>query len=163
METDANLPQAMIETATAAADWVIVLPMALALMGAALLLMARRTRSFHAGFALLVVAAIIACEATLFVRVMADGPVSMTMGRWLPPFGISFTADLFGTAFALTSAAVTFVIIFYMQMDHSAGDNRDGQFAMVLLLLGSGLFFMAVLRFRPLTALGGAFGRRSRG
>jgi alanine or glycine:cation symporter, AGCS family len=30
---------------------------------------------------------------------------------------------------------------------------------MVLLLLGSGLFFMAVLRFRPLTALGGAFGR----
>ncbi|GLQ55024.1 proton-conducting transporter membrane subunit [Devosia nitrariae] len=135
METEANLPQAMIETATAAADWVIVLPMALALMGAALLLMARRTRSFHAGFALLVVAAIIACEATLFVRVMADGPVSMTMGRWLPPFGISFTADLFGTAFALTSAAVTFVVIFYMQMDHSAGDNRDGQFAMVLLLL----------------------------
>ncbi len=129
------LPQAMIETATAAADWVIVLPMALCLMGAALLLMTRRARMFHAGLAILILVAVIACEAMLFARVMAEGPISMTMGKWLPPFGISFTADLFGAGFALTSAVVTLVLLVYMQMDRTPGDNRDGQFAMVLLLL----------------------------
>jgi len=135
MQEHANLPLAMIETVTAAADWVIILPMILALMGSALLLMLRKSRGFNALLAVLFVIAIIASEAVLFGRVMAEGPVSMTMGRWLPPFGISFTADIFGAGFALTSALATLVVIVYMQMDREPGDNIDGQLAMVLLLL----------------------------
>ena len=37
-----------------------------------------------------------------------NGTVSMTMGRWLPPFGISFTVDLLGAFFAATSSMVAF-------------------------------------------------------
>jgi multicomponent Na+:H+ antiporter subunit D len=135
MEGETNLPQAMLETATAAADWVIILPMALALMGSALLLMLRKSRGFNALLAMLVVIAIIACEAVLFGRVVAEGPLSMTMGNWLPPFGISFTADIYGAGFALASSVVTLIVIAYMQMDREPGDNADGQLAMVLLLL----------------------------
>jgi multicomponent Na+:H+ antiporter subunit D len=109
--------------------------MVLSLMGSALLLMLRKSRGFNALLAMLIVAAIIACEAVLFARVLADGPLSMTMGKWLPPFGISFAADIFGAGFALAAAVVTLIVIAYMQMDREPGDNRDGQLAMVLLLL----------------------------
>ena len=40
------------------------------------------------------------CDVELLRRVLADGPLSMTMGNWLPPFGISFTADIMGAGFA---------------------------------------------------------------
>ena len=63
------LPPAMIETLTLAGDWVIVLPLALALLGAALLLMLRRTPTLSFMFALLIVLGIIACEASLLLRV----------------------------------------------------------------------------------------------
>ncbi|GHA29554.1 cation:proton antiporter [Devosia pacifica] len=133
--TELDLPPAMLATATPLADWVLVLPMALLLMGAALLLVLRRSKDFHAWFAVLVVLGVLWCEVTLLGRVIADGPQAMTMGNWLPPFGITFVADLFGTMFALAAAVVTLVLIAYMEMDRSRGDNRDGQFALVLLLL----------------------------
>ncbi|MGG2476298.1 hypothetical protein ACNVD4_13090, partial [Rhizobium sp. BR5] len=34
------------------------------------------------------------------------GPFTMVMGRWLPPFGIAFTADLTGALLSLTAAIV---------------------------------------------------------
>ena len=40
----------------------------------------------------------LAVNATLLARVLADGPLAMTMGRWLPPFGITFAADALGAA-----------------------------------------------------------------
>jgi multicomponent Na+:H+ antiporter subunit D len=59
------LPPAMIETVTLAADWVIVLPLVLALLGAALMLMLRKTSTLSFMFALLIVVGIIACETSL--------------------------------------------------------------------------------------------------
>src|SRR3546814_5951974 len=96
-----DLPQAMIETMTSAADWVVVLPLVLCLMGAAATLMLRRSGALTFVFTLLILVAVIACEVTLLLRVLESGPLSMTMGKWLPPFGISFDADIFGAAFAL--------------------------------------------------------------
>jgi multicomponent Na+:H+ antiporter subunit D len=134
-ETNLPLPPAMIETLTAASEWVIVLPMVLLMMGGAILLMLRRTRVLSPGFAILVLIAVIACEWILLQRVIETGPVSMTMGRWLPPFGISFTADIFGAIFALTASIVTLVVLVYMLAGRDPSNNRDGQFALVLLLL----------------------------
>src|SRR5690606_16127352 len=113
----------------------IVLPVALALMGAAALLMFRRTNGTPLIGALIVVAAIIACEIQLLLNILANGPVSMTMGKWLPPFGISMTADLFSAAFALASALVTFIILLYAEIDRADADGKDGFHSMVLLLL----------------------------
>lgn len=142
-----NLPPAMIETVTAAADWVIILPVVLALMGAAFLMMLRNTARGQAGFAMLVVVAIIACEVELLWRTIELGPQSMTMGKWLPPFGISFTADIMGAAFALASAVVTLVVLFYVQPSIVERQIRYGYYPLVLLLLAgvTGAFLTADL------------------
>jgi multicomponent Na+:H+ antiporter subunit D len=130
-----SLPQAMIDTATPVADWVIVLPIVFALVGAAGLLMVRRMPGVPLLGALLVVAGIIACEVALLREVLATGPASMTMGRWLPPFGISLTVDAFSAVFALTAAIVTFIVLIYAEIDRGDGDTSDGFHALVLLLL----------------------------
>ena len=119
-----------------------MLPVVLALLGAAVLLMLQRIPAIAAGLALLVVAAIIASDVILVLRVLDLGPVSMTMGRWLPPFGISFTVDLFGAVFALAAAAVTLVALVYSLGEREPSDGGDGFYALVLLLLAgvSGAF-----------------------
>jgi multicomponent Na+:H+ antiporter subunit D len=130
-----ELPMAMIENAVPASAWVIVLPIVLALVGAAGLLMFRRTRGMPLVGAVLVVLGIIACEIALLMQVIEGGPVSMTMGRWLPPFGISLTADVFGTVFALASAVVTLLVLLYAEFDRADAHGKDGFHSMVLLLL----------------------------
>ncbi len=138
----ADLPPAMISGVTPAGDWVIVLPVVLALLGAGALLLVRRQSTPPLLGALAVVAAIIACDVSLLLKVLAEGPVSMTMGKWLPPFGISFTADLFSAAFALGAAVVAFIVIVYAELDRDEADGRDSFHSMVLLLLAgvSGAF-----------------------
>jgi len=131
----AGLPAAMIETVTPAADWLVVLPVVLALIGAAGLLIVRRGQGRPLIGAVLVIAAVIACDIGLLLRILADGPISMTMGKWLPPFGISFTADLFGASFALASALVTLVVVIYAEIDREGDEGKDGFHSMVLLLL----------------------------
>jgi len=130
-----DLSEAMITTITPAADWVIVLPLVLALMGAALLLMLRQKRGIAPAVSMLVVLAMIACEVVLLAKVLEVGPVSMTMGRWLPPFGISFTADIFGAGFALAASVVTLILLVYVQGEREPGDGSDGFYSLVLLLL----------------------------
>lgn len=128
------LPPAMIETATTAADWVLVLPIVLCLAGAALTLMLRKVGRLRFLFTLLVVVAVIACEIVLLQRVFENGPLAMTMGKWLPPFGISLVADTLGAGFALVAAVVTMIVLIYAEGERRAG--VDDQFhAMVLLLL----------------------------
>ena len=90
----------MITHVTPLADWVIILPVVLGLMGGALLLMLRRRINLQSWVAGAILVAILACDFVLFERVLLDGPMSMTMGNWLPPFGISFTADVMGAGFA---------------------------------------------------------------
>ncbi len=129
-----DLPQAMIQTATEPSAWVIILPVVLALMGAALLLVLRNSRG-RSTFAVLVVAGVAICDAQLLLRVLEAGPQSMTMGKWLPPFGISFTADVMSAAFALASAVVTLAVLIYVQADLAAREARYGFYSLVLLLL----------------------------
>jgi len=133
--TYAELPIAMIEVATSVADYVIVLPVVLSLMGAALLLAVRRTGLPPVFGAVFVILGVIACEVSLLLRVAENGPLSMTMGKWLPPFGISFTADLFSAAFALAGAVVTLIVVVYAEFERDKADDQDTFHSMVLLLL----------------------------
>ena len=124
------------------ADWLVILPVVLGLLGAAVLLMLGAGRELQWGLAALVVVAIIATDAALVMQVVQTGPVSMTMGRWLPPFGISFTADIVSAVFALAAAVVTLLILVYLRMDMPDRARRDGAYPLVLLLLAgvSGAF-----------------------
>lgn len=130
-----ELPRAMIETVTAAADWVLVLPLVLALLGAAVLLMMRGAGRLGFMLAAMFVIGIIACDLTLLLRVVEAGPLSMTMGKWPPPFGISFAADVFGAGFALAAALVTLVVLIYAEGDRPEEAAGDGFHSLVLLLL----------------------------
>jgi multicomponent Na+:H+ antiporter subunit D len=125
----------MFGQATAAADWIVIFPVVLPLIGAALLLMLWAARDFHWLFAGLVIVAVIACDAELLRRTLAGGPLAMTMGNWLPPFGISFTVDAMGAGFALVASAVTLLVLVYVQMDLPAAARRDGFYPLLLLLL----------------------------
>lgn len=122
-------------TAVLPGDWVIVLPLVLALLAAAVLVMLRQAAGVSFVLSLLAVGAIAACDLALLLRVLDNGPVSMTMGNWLPPFGISFAADLFGAGFALAASLVTLIVLVYAEAERSGRDGRDGFHALVLLLL----------------------------
>ncbi|MCF6343247.1 MAG: Na+/H+ antiporter subunit D [Devosiaceae bacterium] len=130
-----ELPVAMIDVATSFADWLIILPTVIALMGAALLIMLRFNKAIQAGLAILIVVGIIILEVRLFLNVMEFGTQSMTMGKWLPPFGISFTVDVISIGFALAGAIVTLAVLIYAQADISSREVKYGFHSLVLLLL----------------------------
>ncbi len=138
----AELPVAMIDFATSFADWLIILPVVIALMGAALLIMLRFYRNIQAGIAIFLVLLIILAEILLLRNVLEFGPQSMTMGKWLPPFGISFSVDIIGVGFALASAIVTLIVLIYAQADIASREIKYGFHSLVLLLLAgvSGAF-----------------------
>jgi len=120
---------------TPLADWVVILPVVLCLMGGAVLLMLRgvvRAQRWVCGAVLL---AVLVCDGILFQRVLDAGPLTMTMGNWLPPFGISFTADVMGAGFALAAAFVSLCVLLYMQADTPEPAVRDGVYPLMLLLL----------------------------
>ena len=125
----------MVAHETMLADWLTVLPVLLGLGGGALLLVLRPLVRVQFWVALLCVLAILFCDALLLRRVLADGPLSMTMGNWLPPFGISFTADVLGAGFALAAAIAVLCGVLHMRGDMPEGAVRGGTYPLVLLLL----------------------------
>lgn len=126
----------MIAHPTSLADWLVILPVLLCLAGAAVLLMLHAQPRLQAWGAGLVVLLVAICDVALVQRVYAAGPVAMTMGRWPPPFGISFTADLMGTGFAAAAALATFCVVLSLQVRTPDGVIRDGLYPLTLLLLG---------------------------
>ncbi len=99
----------MVAGIASPADWLIIAPVALSIVFGALLLMLRHEIRTHATVALVGLGGVVLANAGLLNRVLAEGPVVMTMGRWLPPFGISFTVDALGASFALVGSAVAFI------------------------------------------------------
>lgn len=135
MPKNLDLPPAMIEGATAAADWVIVWPIALPMVGAAVLLMARKRPEWQAPFAFLILLATLVANVMLYLRVQAEGPLSMTMGNWLPPYGISLTADALSALFSMVSAFILLIVILFVQSEIETRENKYGYHPLLLLLL----------------------------
>ena len=132
---DLALPTATITTATPLADWVIVLPVVLCLVGAALAVVLRRHGRWQFALTFTVLVAVLTCAGSLLWQVLERGPISMTMGKWLPPFGISLTADIVGAAFALTAALITLLVVVYRRGQPPGPQGSDDFHALVLLLL----------------------------
>jgi multicomponent Na+:H+ antiporter subunit D len=132
----------MQHSAVFAADWVVVLPVVVALATAALLVIASGARELQWGGALLGVAAVLLVDVALVSRVLELGPVSMTMGNWLSPFGISFTVDVVGAGFATAAALVTLLLLVYIRADMPDSARERGVYPLTLLLLAgvSGAF-----------------------
>jgi multicomponent Na+:H+ antiporter subunit D len=126
---------AMLQTATAAVDWYILAPVVIPLVTAAILIIFRRAVGLHPYIALLALAANIYASFELLMKVQSDGPLAMTMGNWLPPFGISFTADFLGAILTMTSSLAVFCVALYGMGDASSRERRFGFYPLILTLL----------------------------
>lgn len=127
---------------TTAAQWLAVTPVALCLTCGAVLLMVRHSLRLHPYIAIGGLALLVLVDMLLLGQVLRHGPVTMMMGRWLPPFGIAFTVDIVGALFALTSAIVALGASIYALGDINASGRRYGfyPFLMVLMAGVSGAF-----------------------
>jgi multicomponent Na+:H+ antiporter subunit D len=115
------------------AAWLDVLPVLLCLAGAALLAVLHRQRALRAIVCGVVLVAVLASDIALLSHVLTIGPLAVTMGDWLPPFGISFVADAVGTGFALVSALVAFAVLLSLRAAEAA--TGPGVYPLLLLLL----------------------------
>ncbi|WLR93632.1 Na+/H+ antiporter subunit D [Shinella zoogloeoides] len=140
--TPADLSAALVMTPVAPADWLVVLPPAWCLTAGALLLMLRKSLHLQGWLAVPALAVLVVLDALLLAHVAANGPVTMVMGRWLPPFGIAFTADLTGVLFALAGAVVALAGAVHALTDIDGGGRRYGFYPFLLLLMAgvSGAF-----------------------
>jgi len=125
-----------------AGHWLVILPVALCLGLGAVLLMLRERTALQARLALAGLALLVALDALLLWQVAREGPLTMAMGRWLPPFGIAFTVDLLGAAMALASAVAAFAAALYALADISESERRYGFFPFLLMMMAgvSGAF-----------------------
>ena len=137
-----DLAGIMVMSPAEPGDWLIIAPIVICLgFGASLLMFRKETRQ-HAIVALSALGLLVLCDVALLLRVLEKGVISMTMGRWLPPFGISFTVDALGATLALTSAIVALVVAVYAVGTVDTTGRRYGFFPFLLLLMAgvSGAF-----------------------
>ncbi|CDZ41207.1 Putative monovalent cation/H+ antiporter subunit D [Neorhizobium galegae bv. officinalis] len=130
-----DLSAALILSAPPLAEWLVVLPVALMIGLGAVLMMVRKSVRLHGGIAIAGLALLVLLDAALLWRVSVHGPVTMVMGRWLPPFGIAFTADLFGAVMALAAAVVALAAGIFALADIDASGRRYGFYPFLMLLM----------------------------
>jgi len=137
-----DLSAALVLAPLPLADWLVVLPVALMIGFGAVLMMVRKSVRLHGIIAIAGLTLLVLLDAALLWRVAIHGPVTMVMGRWLPPFGIAFTADLFGAVMALVSALVALAAGVFALRDIDAAGRRYGFFPFLMLLMAgvSGAF-----------------------
>lgn len=130
-----DISQAMIVERVALADWLLVFPIALPLLTAAILVMLRSRPKLHAPIALGVIGIVLFSNVVLLARVLDEGPFAMTMGRWLPPFGITFVADTLGVLLAATASLVALVCALFGSTSIDATGRRYGFYPFLMLLM----------------------------
>jgi multicomponent Na+:H+ antiporter subunit D len=126
---------AVLSNPIAAGDWLVIAPVVIAIALGALLLMLRHHLRWQAAFASGGLLLMLASNTTLLARVLADGPLVMTMGRWLPPFGISFAADALGAGFALVATFVALICALFSARDIDATGRRYGFYPFLMLMM----------------------------
>lgn len=130
-----SIAGAMTTAPVPLADWLVVAPVAIPIAAGAVLLMVRHRIRVHAAIALGAFALVLAANILLLARVIGHGPVVMTMGRWLPPFGISFTADTLGASFSLIGTLVALICGAFAGTDIGPIERRYGFYPLMLLMM----------------------------
>jgi multicomponent Na+:H+ antiporter subunit D len=120
---------------TPPAAWLTILPVALMILAGAILATIRIRLAWHAPLALGALALLALLDAALLYRVATDGPLTMVMGRWLPPFGIAFTVDILGALLALAAALVALLACLFSLADMDTNRRRYGFYPMLMFLM----------------------------
>lgn len=130
-----DISLAMATAPVAAADWLVVAPTLLTMLGGALCLMTRKNTQAQPKIAMIFLALLILANVGLLVRVLDKGVVTMVMGSWLPPFGIAFTVDALGAALSTIAAIVAFCAGLYGSVAVDGTGRRYGYYPFLLLLM----------------------------
>jgi len=130
-----DISAAMVTAPVSAADWLIVAPVVVPILAGALLLMFRKSVGLQAVFANGVLALLVVLTGGLLAHVATSGPRTMTMGQWLPPFGIAFSADLTGAILAFTASLVALMCGLYSVADIDLTRRRYGFFPFAMLMM----------------------------
>jgi multicomponent Na+:H+ antiporter subunit D len=125
----------MVVAPVAPADWLVIAPVVLPMLVGAALLMLRRRLALQVWAANLALLANVAICASLALHIINNGPVTMTMGRWLPPFGISFSADMTGAIMVLTASLVALSCGVFSVGDIDLQRRRYGFYTFFLLMI----------------------------
>lgn len=133
--TKIDLAAAMVTEPVALADWLVIAPVALPLVFGAALLMTRHRTAIQPGLAIAALAALFAIDVGLLAHVLTGGPVVMTMGRWLPPFGISFVADALGATLVATAGLVALMCAIFSTNTVNYVGRRYGFYPFLLLMM----------------------------
>jgi len=122
--------------------WLVILPVVLCITMGAVLATIRKRIHLHAPLAIAALALLSIIDAALLYRVATQGPMTMVMGRWLPPFGIAFTVDVLGALLALTAALVALAGAVFAHADIDTNRRRYGFYPFLMFLMAgvSGAF-----------------------
>jgi multicomponent Na+:H+ antiporter subunit D len=126
---------AMLVEPVPLADWLVPAPVLLPMLCGALLLMLRHHVRWHMLVSVAGLVLTLAAALALLDRVLDLGPRVMTMGGWHPPFGIAFTADVLGAAFAAMASFVSLACGLYSQRDIGHTEARYGFHCFLMLMV----------------------------
>ena len=135
LDVSVDLSQAIVLTPPSMGQWLVIAPVVIPLLTGSLLLMLRHRMRLHAAIALVALAAMACTTGLLLKAVLSGGPVSVTMGRWLPPFGISFAADALGALLAFTASVVGLVCAAYSLRDIDSAGRRYGFYPFLMVMM----------------------------
>lgn len=130
-----DLSTAMVMEPVAPGDMLVIAPICITILTGALLVMLRRQVGLHPTLSFLALVGLVVSNAALVLRVMEHGPITMTMGRWLPPFGISFSVDLLGATLTLIGSIVALAVSIYAAIDIDKVGRRYGFYPFLMLLM----------------------------
>lgn len=130
-----DLTKALVLEPVLPADWLLVAPSILTVAGGAICLMLRKNSEAQPRIAILFLSLLVLACGGLLAHVLDKGVVTMVMGRWLPPFGIAFTADITGASLALTASIVALSAAVYGIIDVDGSGRRYGFYPFLLLLM----------------------------
>ena len=137
-----DISVAMITDPVGLADWLLIAPLAWCMVLGALLLMLRKDTAVQPLIAIPGLCVLVLLDAGLLGLVIADGPQTMTMGRWLPPFGVSFTVDLLGAVLTLVAGVAALAGGIFGAGDVNYSGRRYGFYPFLFLMMAgvSGAF-----------------------
>lgn len=141
-KTPVDLSVAMITEPVALADWLVIAPLAVCVLMGAVLLMLRKNTGLQPLIAIPGLCLLVLVDAALLAMIITEGPVTMTMGRWLPPFGIAFTVDLLGAILTLVAGIAALAGGIYGAGDVNDSGRRYGFYPFLFLMMAgvSGAF-----------------------
>ncbi|MEM9999610.1 MAG: Na+/H+ antiporter subunit D [Pseudomonadota bacterium] len=130
-----DLADAMLLPEPALADWLVVAPLCIGFAFGALCLMMRKNVAQQTQMAIAGLMLFFLATLGLAINVIENGTVVMAMGRWLPPFGITFVVDLMGAIFALATGFVGLAVGVYAMGDADKSERRYGFYPFLLIML----------------------------